>query len=263
MSVRVIVHADDFGLHPAINAGIDTAHRNGLVSSASLMPLGAAFDDALRCIQFLPRLDLGLHFSLVGVPGLPPTLGAFLAAYAWGQMPASRIEAQLSRQFDAVKHLPISHIDSHQHLHALPAIMRVVCRFAARHGIPAIRLPIDGPALAPVPPARRAQAAALAAMARLSRRYIAAYGLRTSDHFSGMAVSGHLTAPVLAAYLQSARPGLTEIVCHPGTDNSALSQVFDWGYDWQGELDALCSVEACTALASSTVKLTNWQGDYL
>ena len=175
-------------------------------------------------------------------------------------MPASRIEAQLSRQFDAVKHLPISHIDSHQHLHALPAIMRVVCRFASQRGIPAIRLPADGPAFAYVPPARRAQAAALAATARLSQRHITASGLRTSDHFSGMAVSGHLTAPVLAAYLRSARPGLTEIVCHPGADNSALSQVFDWGYDWQGELDALRSEEAHGALASSAVRISTWAG---
>lgn len=258
MSVRVIVHADDFGLHPAINAGVEAAHRDGLVSSASLMPLGAAFDDAQRRIQTLPQLDLGLHFSLVGVPGLPPTLSAFLAAYARGQMPASRMEAQLSRQFEAVKHLPISHIDSHQHLHALPGVMRVVCRFAAQHGIPAIRLPIDGPALAPVSPARRAQAVVLAAMARLSRRYIAAYGLRTSDYFSGMVASGHLTAPTLAAYIQNARPGLTEIVCHPGADNYVLSQVFDWGYDWQGELAALCSQEAHAALINANAKITGW-----
>ena len=258
MTARVIVHADDFGLHPSINAGIEAAYRNGLVSSASMMPLGRAFDDAERRIHIMPQLDLGLHFSLVGVPGLPPTLGAFLSAYARGQMPAARIEAQLSRQFDAVKHLPISHIDSHQHLHALPGVMRVVCRFAAKQGILAIRLPIDGPAFASVSPARRAQAAALAAMARLSRRCIAANGLRTSDHFSGMAVSGHLTASTLAAYLQNARPGLTEIVCHPGADNRALSEVFDWGYDWHGELDALCSEEARAALALSAATLANW-----
>ncbi len=260
MTARVIVHADDFGLHPSINAGIEAAYRDGLVSSASLMPLGPAFGDALDRISFLPQLDLGLHFSLVGVPGLPPTLGAFLAAYARGQMPAARIEGDLSRQFGAVKHLPISHIDSHQHLHALPGIMRVVCRFASQHGIPCVRLPLDGPAFAPVSQARRAQAAALAATARLSRRYINAYGLQTSDHFSGMAVSGHLTASTLAMYLQNARPGLTEIVCHPGTDNRALSQEFDWRYDWQGERDALCSDEAHAALETSALKLTNWAG---
>ena len=256
--MRIIIHADDFGLHPAINDGIERAHREGLVSSASVMPLGPAFGDVLRRLPLLPNLDLGLHFTLVGVPHMPPTLGAFLAAYARGQMPASLVETHLRRQRDALGTLAVSHIDSHQHLHALPPLMRVVCRFAAESGIEAIRLPVDGPAYAAVPPARRAQAAALAAMARLSRRYIAAYGLRTSDHFCGMAVSGHLTASALAAYLQNARPGLTEIVCHPGTDNSALSQAFDWGYDWQSEMAALCSLQARAALAESGVTLTGW-----
>ena len=258
MSKRVIVHADDFGLHPAINAGIEAAHRDGLASSASVMPLGPAFADAVRRARSLPSLDLGLHFALVGVPNLPPTLGAFLAAYARGQMPARVVAAHFTSQLAALGGLAVSHIDSHQHLHALPSVMRVVCRAASQNGIGAVRLPLDGPAHAAVPPARRAEAAALAVMARLSRRYIAAYGLRTSDYFSGMAVSGHLSAPALAAYLGNARPGLTEIVCHPGADNAALSATFGWGYDWQGELAALCSPEARAALAENHVALTGW-----
>ena len=258
MSVRVIVHADDFGLHPAINAGIEAACRDGVVSSAGVMPIGPAFADAMRHAQSLPALDLGLHFALVGVSPLPPTLSAFLSAYARGLFPVRAVEDHLRRQFDALGGLSISHIDSHQHLHALPGVMRVVCRFAAKRGIPAVRLPIDGPAYAPVPPGRRAQAAALAAASRLSRRYVDAYGLRTSDHFSGMAVSGHLTAATLAAYLRNARPGLTEIVCHPGTDNRALAQVFDWGYDWQGEIAALCSSEARAVLEPKEIVLAHW-----
>ncbi len=259
MSVQIIVHADDFGLHPAINAGIEAAHRGGVVSSASVMPTGPAFADAVRRAGSLPLLDLGLHFALVGLPDLPPTLGAFLSAYARGQFPNRVLEDHLQRQFDALGGLPVSHIDSHQHLHALPSIMRVVCRFAAKNGIPAVRLPIDGPAYARVSAGRRAQAAALAAASHLSRRYMDAYGLRTSDHFSGMAVSGHLTAPTLGVYLAKAQPGLTEIVCHPGTDNRALAQTFNWGYDWSGELAALCSPEARAARENCKIILTSWR----
>ncbi|MGI4790800.1 MAG: carbohydrate deacetylase [Janthinobacterium lividum] len=260
MSVRVIVHADDFGLHPSLNEGIELAHRDGIVTSASLMPLGSAFEDAVHRIKSLLHLDLGLHFTLVGVPGKPPTLRSFLSAYGRGQMPSRVLEAELRRQFEALNGLPISHLDSHQHLHALPSIMRVVCRFASQNGIRAIRLPIDGPPHISISRERRVQAAALAAMSRLSRHYLTAYNIQTSDYFSGMAVSGHLTAPVLASYLTNARDGLTEIVCHPGTDNAALSQVFDWGYDWQGELNALRSPEAFAALTDKTITLTNWRG---
>jgi predicted glycoside hydrolase/deacetylase ChbG (UPF0249 family) len=259
VTARVIVHADDFGLHPSLNEGIELAHRDGLVTSTSLMPTGPAFADALRRVQSLPDLDLGLHFALVGVPDSPPTLSRFLSAYGRGQLPASAVAATLRRQFEALDGLDISHIDSHQHLHALPSIMRVVCRFAAANHIHAIRLPIDGLPYAAVPPTRRVQAAALAAMARLSRRYMNVYGLATSDHFSGMAVSGHLTSSTLAAYLTNSHNGLTEIVCHPGTDNAVLAQTFDWGYNWQGELSALCSPEARAALAAHPISLTTWR----
>lgn len=259
MSIRVIVHADDFGLHPALNNAVVFAHRCGLVTSASMMPLGPAFADALRQTQELPGLDLGLHFTLVGVQHLPPTLGTFLSAYAGGQFPARAIEDQLRTQIDLLGSLEISHIDSHQHLHALPGIMRVVCRVASETGIPAVRLPIDGPAFTSIPASRRVQAATLATMSRLSRRTIIAYGLRTSDHFSGMAVSGHLTTPTLTAYLRSAPPGLTEIVCHPGLDNRALREVFDWGYDWQGEVAALRSDEARGVVRDRGIVLTGWQ----
>lgn len=260
MTRRVIVHADDFGLHLAINAGIEAAHRNGLITSASLMPLGAAFEDAVRRCRALPELDLGLHFTLVGVPGYPPTLSAFLAAYAAGKLPPQVVADTLRRQMDAVlaTGLTLTHLDSHQHLHALPGLMRVICPIAAEYGLRAIRLPQDGLAFASVSSGRRVQAAALAFMARLARRSIAANCLQTSDHFSGMAVSGHLTAPILAHYLTRAKSGLTEIVCHPGAENSVLSAVYDWGYDWEGETAALCSVEAKKAAETGEITLVGW-----
>ena len=257
---RVIVNADDFGLHPAINEGIERGHRDGVVTSASFMPLGPACDDAVRRARSLPALDIGLHFTLVGVPGLPSGLGAFFGAYGRGQLPARTMADALRRQLDTARrthNLPLSHIDSHQHLHAFPPIMRVVCRVAAEYGIPSVRLPLDGPPRAPVGPARRAQAAALRVMARLSRHHIHAHGLSTTDHFAGMAVSGHLTPQTLAAYISSAQRGTTEIVCHPGADNSALSAQFAWGYDWQGELEA---VMAAKSLLPGAVELAPWRG---
>ncbi len=134
--------------------------------------------------------------------------------------------------------------------------MRVVCRVAAEYDIPGIRLPLDGPALAPVKPGRRAQAAALRAACRLSRRYITASGRRTTDHFSGMAVSGHLSPAILAAYLQNARPGTTELVCHPGADNAALAALYPWGYDWEAELAAVISQ---TSQVSAPTSLISWR----
>lgn len=260
---RVIIHADDLGLHPAVNDAIALGHREGVITSASIMMRGEAIDGAVRLVRATPTLDIGLHFCLVGVPAMPATLGAFLAAYARGQFPASRVETQLRRELDLAVQthkLAISHIDSHQHLHTLPPIMRAVCRVAAEYDVPCIRLPIDGAALAPIKAARRAQAAALRAVAKLSRAYIADYGRRTTDYFRGMAVSGHLSAPVLAAYCAQASPGTTEIVCHPGGFNNTLAARYNWGYDWQGELDAVCAPDVRAACRDNAVELVSWKG---
>ena len=261
-SRRIIINADDFGLHPSVNEAIERGHCEGVITSASLMTLGDASDDAVRRARGLSTLDLGLHFCLVGVPGFPHSLGAFLAAYARGLFPSRRIEDVLRRQLDLAlrtHRLPISHIDAHQHLHAFPSLMRVVCRVAAEHDIFGIRLPVDGPAHTPIGPGRRIQAAALCVVSRLSRHYITASGRRTTDNFSGMAVSGHLSAETLGTYLESSRPGTTEIVCHPGSDNPALGSLFRWGYDWEGELAAVTNQKPREAVMAQGIEMISWR----
>ena len=258
---RIIVNADDFGLHPALNVAIELAHTNGLVTSTSLMAQGQAVADAVRRARRLPALDMGLHFTLVGLPGLPATFADFFQAYARGQFPPSQVARRLRGQLNTalVTHkLTLSHIDSHQHLHAFPPLMRTVCAVAQEYGIRFVRLPQDGPALAQISAGRRAQAAALRLMCAVSRRELLRHNLRTTDHFSGMAVSGHLTPSVLARYIQNAKPGATEIVCHPGADNRLLAEMFPWSYDWQGELAALCSPPARSAADNRRARLIAW-----
>ena len=53
---KLIVNADDFGLHPAINAGIIKGCRDGFITSTSLMCSGAAFDDAVLQAKATPAL---------------------------------------------------------------------------------------------------------------------------------------------------------------------------------------------------------------
>jgi len=258
---RIIVNADDFGLHPALNDAIELAHTEGLVTSTSLMTGGQAVPDAVRRARRLPALDIGLHFTLVGLPGLPATFADFFQAYARGQFPPSEVARRLRGQLNTalITHkLTLSHIDSHQHLHAFPPLMRTVCAVAEEYGIRLIRLPQDAPAFAPIGVGRRAQTAALRLMCVVSRRYLFRHNLRTTDHFVGMAVSGHLTPSVLARYLREAKPGATEIVCHPGADNCLLAQVFPWAYNWQGELGALRSPLARDAADNRRARLIAW-----
>ena len=257
MTRRVIIHADDFGLHPAVNKAVARGHAQGMVSSASLLVNGDAAAEAVQIARALPGLDLGLHFTLTGQNG---GLWRFLRNSGNGTLTNADVERTLRHQLDAAIHgyrLSLSHIDSHQHLHALPFLCRMVCRVAKEYGIRCVRIPEDGPAFAAVPSARHAQAAVLRVFARLARRIVARHGLQTTDSFAGMAVSGHLTAPTLAQYIRNAKPGTTEIVVHPGADNRALSAQFAWGFDWQGELSAVQSEEARAAFTG--VQLVGWR----
>lgn len=259
MTRRVIIHADDFGLHRSVDTAIRLGHERGVISSASILIEGAAAKEAIDIARALPSLDLGLHFTLTGREG---GLTRFFADWVRGKMRRADVTAALHRQLGMAlrtQRLTLSHIDSHQHLHALPPIMDAVCRAAKDCDIRCVRVPEDGPAFARVPPSRRAQSAALRVCARLSRRIVARYGLTTTDHFSGMAVSGHLTRPTLADYIARAKPGTTEIVCHPGTDNKALSRLYTWQYDWQEELVAVQSAEARTALSDLGISLVGWR----
>ena len=67
---RLIVNADDFGLHPLINEGILESHQQGIVTSTSLLASGDYFEDAVSLAKTTPTLGVGIHICLVG--GLLP-----------------------------------------------------------------------------------------------------------------------------------------------------------------------------------------------
>ena len=71
---RLIVTADDFGAAIEVNEAVERAHRNGILSAASLMVAGAAAGDAVTRAKAMPELRVGLHLVLVeGRPVLPPS----------------------------------------------------------------------------------------------------------------------------------------------------------------------------------------------
>ncbi|MDQ2841395.1 MAG: ChbG/HpnK family deacetylase, partial [Acidobacteriota bacterium] len=62
---RLIINADDFGFTSDVNAGIVQAHREGVLTSTTLMANGNAFDAAVRLASETPSLDVGCHLVLV------------------------------------------------------------------------------------------------------------------------------------------------------------------------------------------------------
>jgi chitin disaccharide deacetylase len=260
---RVIVNADDFGLHRSINDAIALAHSEGIVTSTSLMPYGfaPAFDHALSKTEVLPNLDIGLHFTLVGADGLPGTFKEFLGRKISGEFPAVWIEDLLRRQLESLlsRNIKVTHIDSHQHLHALPSIMAVVAKVASEYGIRAVRLPRESMGYFGAKSGRVVASKCLYLLANFSKKYLDTNGIAYTDHFAGMAVSGKLTPSVLARIVNHLTPGTTEIICHPGASNDDLSKQFDWGYNWEHELRAVTSVDNKFAIRDRGAELYSFE----
>jgi predicted glycoside hydrolase/deacetylase ChbG (UPF0249 family) len=157
--IAVIFNADDFGLCEAVNQGVAAAFDHGVVRSASILPTGEAFEQAVELARARPRLDIGVHLSLTQtrpvsrpeeIPSLIgkdgdflPTWRAFLSRYLRGGVRKREVERELRAQLERaqVAGLSISHLDGHQHLHMLPGILPIVLKLAGEHHIGAVRFP--------------------------------------------------------------------------------------------------------------------------
>lgn len=71
--VRLIVRADDMGYHNDINHAIIKAHKEGIVTSASIMPASLFFDEGVKLCKENPKLAAGIHVAVMGT-GFRPVL---------------------------------------------------------------------------------------------------------------------------------------------------------------------------------------------
>ena len=154
----IIINADDFGRHAEINRAVEEGLVHGCLRSATVMPGGAAFAGAIDIARRHEELGLGVHFTLVdGHPILPPEeipslVGsegdflpdhtALLKRYLKGGVNLEEVRRELAAQLQKIEAtgIPISHVDSHQHMHTLPGIIDIVLDLAARlHASPPAR----------------------------------------------------------------------------------------------------------------------------
>ncbi|MCC6443479.1 MAG: ChbG/HpnK family deacetylase [Armatimonadetes bacterium] len=279
---RLLVNADDFGLHPAVNRGIIRAHREGVLSSASVMASGNAFEEAICLARQNPGLDIGAHLTLVGAkpvspPDLIPSLlepggsfpehhSAFLRRLLSGRINWSETALELEGQIEKVVRagLPVTHLDSHQHLHVLPPLLKIVLNLARRYGGLAVRLPLE----TRLPPGtiraaggirRWPQWKTLSWAARLARPRYRNLQIPFPRHCFGMFASGSLNETLLIAILRFLPEGVSEIICHPGENDPGLGERFPWGYRWQQEMEALLSPRVRSALQEEDIELIGFR----
>src|SRR5277367_3591313 len=86
---RLIVNADDFGITRGVNRGILRSHREGIVTSATIMAAGDAFEDAVETARANPSLGVGVHIVLTGGRAVAPREKIGSLAGRQGRLPAS------------------------------------------------------------------------------------------------------------------------------------------------------------------------------
>ena len=279
---KLIVTADDFGLSVPVNEAVESAHRQGFLSAASLMVGAKAAADAVERARRLPSLGVGLHLTLLdGHPVLPPEAipdlvgpdGRFpsdpfrfgVALYSSREM-QSQANAEIDAQFErfAATGLPMDHINGHKHFHLHPVVSRAIARVAPRFNRPPVRVPLEpfGPSFR----ANRNRAFGRLAswlfyyvQTRRIRRELMAGSIPSNDHVFGLYDSGAMTEDRILRLLDQLPGGVSEIYCHPATrrwegpDNSPAS------YQPENELAALLSPEVKRKMAAQGLRTSSYR----
>jgi chitin disaccharide deacetylase len=206
----LIVNADDFGLTPAVSAGILAAHRHGIVTSTTALVNGD-IDERSIALARGSGLGLGLHVNFT--LGSPLTKGASLvdasgrfvrdarhaAARAKARDAEAEIDAQIDRFEKLFKRVP-THLDTHHHVGLLEPVRTAVLRAAAER-----RLPV------------RAQNASARAAARSA-------GVRAPDHFFGESgPAAYWSLERTLSHLARLPGGVSEFMAHPGWFDDGLA----------------------------------------
>ena len=285
---NLIVNADDLGWTEGVNRGIAEAHRNGIVTSTSLLANGAAFASGVELARATPGLGLGVHLNLSdGAPVAEPEavnslvndsgqfdggLESLLLRIAKRDVMLREVEQEWDAQIDKVKSAGIepTHLDGHKHVHMLPGLFEIALRLAKRHGIGAIRVAHEASSLrAALSTGDEAntttvlkqgvQARGLKLLARDAREQAERAGISTADYFCGIAQTGEMTKDGVARLLRNLPDGTTELMSHPGYVDAALqNSPTRLQASRQTELEILTDVEISNIVASQGIRLIDY-----
>jgi chitin disaccharide deacetylase len=281
----LIINADDFGLTSGINRAICEAHTKGVVTSTTLMASGPAFDHAVQLARSAPSFDVGCHIVLVdGLPVSNPSeiptlldggrrgefernLSSFAARALRGRLDSEQVEREVRAQISKLQSasIPVSHIDTHKHLHIFPQVLRPLLRAAKACGIRAIRNPFGRFAFSHIAARpklwkRWGEVTVLNTLADRFGRAVAAEGMITPDGSLGMAVTGELDERLFHLVLENLPQGTWEFITHPGYNDADLERIRTrLRHSRETELRLLTSPETRESLARDGIELISYR----
>jgi hopanoid biosynthesis associated protein HpnK len=238
---RLIVNADDFGRSHAINQAILAAHRDGILTTASLMVNEPACVEAVELARANPRLGVGLHLTLLcGHSALSPTEAPGLVnarqeftnhaagagfKYFFQHRLRRQLRAEIHEQFRKFRAfgLPMDHLNGHLHLHLHPVIFSILMEDAAQLRISHVRLTRD-PFRLNLKLAsgklfyRLIHAVIFHSLARRARPNLDHHGLKFTDRVFGLLQNGRVDERYVCRLLDHLPRGDSELYSHPSLD---------------------------------------------
>ncbi|CAH2031928.1 hopanoid biosynthesis-associated protein HpnK [Trichlorobacter ammonificans] len=281
---RLVVNADDFGLSSGVNRAVETAWREGILTQASLMAGGGAFDEAVEIARRNPDLQVGLHLTLVqGRPVLPPEQipGLLGADGCFPDNPVAvgmrlffdcsirkQLRAEIEAQILKIKEtgLPLSHIDGHLNIQMHPTVFALLQELMPLHGITSFRitrerllrnLAHDRSRVA----GKAVERLVFGALSSNAQPNLQRLNIVCAAEVKGLLNSGRMTESYLLAILEQLNPGLTEIYFHPGClpDEEISRRMPE--YRHEDELRALVSPRVRQRLRELDITLCNYRSE--
>jgi hopanoid biosynthesis associated protein HpnK len=272
----LIVTADDFGLAPEVNAAVETAHKSGILTAASLMIGAPAAADALDRSRRMPALKVGLHIVLTNgypvspasrLPNLVDRSGRFRSDMGRASvrifvdpMVRRQVAEEITAQFDAfvATGLPLDHVDCHKHWHLHPTIAGLIFDIGQRYGMTALRVPSEPVRVLKLVEKQTSSKLSwvTSTSAALLRARVQRRRLFAADRVFGLAWSGAMTETRVAGLLAHLPDGLTEFYFHPATSNSFSGAVP--GYRYADELAALVAPRIVSAARGRDIRLIGY-----
>jgi chitin disaccharide deacetylase len=247
----LIVNADDLGRTSGIDRGVFEAHREGVVTSATLMVGYPAAGEAARAVvsdPALASLGVGLHVTLTGggPPTLPPGKVPSLVD-ADGRLPRrpegldgaelrdvlAEVRNQLALFRELVGRLP-THLDSHHHSHRRAVVTEAVIEVARRHRLPVRNASPD------------------------VRERLRGAGVPTTDLFVERFYGEAATLAAMLSIVRNAsasEAASVEVMVHPGRADRALQADSTYVVEREREIDVLTHPEVREAIEASGFRL--------
>ncbi len=213
-----VLNADDFGMSKEHNKAVLEGYNNGFLTSVSILANGEAFSGAVNDIlPECPNLSVGIHLNITSGKSLTKCNlltnqdGFFNGGYLYFFINSTRKEflKQLEQEFraqieKAKQYALIDHIDSHEHIHSIPEIFKLVSKLAKEYGIPFVRTHYEKIYFVPELlkhfnfkfPFNVAKVLFLNKLTKENKETINEYDLKTNDYVSGLEFAGMLDAEI-------------------------------------------------------------------